>query len=248
MQSNILSANEQKKKALADKKEMFEQRKREEESIELKETEVSKKLAASMLKSSRNKCDDTLQKAVEVLQNQNSKLKILDVCTTILNLYETFFQYLNISFIRETRIYKKMCILLPLFPTAHTITMKRSSKILVNASKLQTERDKLFAENQTKMIAILEDLQSKVQKLAYQFDMKKNVNILDFFPIKTDADMARFLDNSDGNFKHKKEEFEQMFYCHVTNTIKFKRPFETNLLAVVFSRDYITSHKWPGPR
>ena len=134
------------------------------------------------------------------------------------------------------------------FFKAHTITMKRSSKILVNASKLQTERDKVFAENQAKMLNIIEDLQQTVMRLSSKMDMTEKIDINAFFPIKTDSDLLRFMDKADGNFQYKREAFENMLYCHVTNTIKFRRPFESSLLARIFTREFITSHKWPGQR
>lgn len=125
--------------------------------------------------------------------------------------------------------------------------MKRSTKTLVHSSKLQTERDKIFAENQSKMVEILMNVQSVVTRLATQFDMRRSLNIDTYFPIKTDTDMARFLDKTDGQFQAKREEFENFFYCSVTNNLKSKRPFETHLLATLFDREYIKSHKWPGP-
>lgn len=132
--------------------------------------------------------------------------------------------------------------------TGHTITVKRSSKILVNAAKLQAERDKKFADNQTKMLVILEDLQSKLTQLCSQSVMRKNVQIDSFFPVKVDGDLERFLDKSDGLFQSKREEFENFLFCNVTMIVKHKRPFESHLLSTLFARDYISSHKWPGPR
>lgn len=126
--------------------------------------------------------------------------------------------------------------------------MKRSSKILVNASKLQAERDKQYAENQQKMLAILTDVQTTLLRVCSKFDMKRKIEIDRFFPIKTDLDLQNFMDKEDGDFKAKREEFENWLYCIVTQNLKLKRPFESSLLAAIFSRDYIRSHKWPGPR
>lgn len=44
---------------------------REEDRIELEETHISKKLASSMVKSALGNGADTMQKMVELLQNQN---------------------------------------------------------------------------------------------------------------------------------------------------------------------------------
>ena len=118
----------------------------------------------------------------------------------------------------------------------------------MTASRLQTERDKAFAENQEKMMGILQDLQVKMTRFSCQFDMRKDVDIKKYFPIKSLQDISRFLDKGDGLFQKRRDEFEDFLYCNVTNTKKLKRPFETTLLSTLFSRDFITSHKWPGPK
>lgn len=126
--------------------------------------------------------------------------------------------------------------------------MKRSTKILVTASKLQTERDKIFSDNQAKMMTMITNLQETVLRLASQLDMRKQINIDEFFPIQSLNSLKLFLNKSDGQFHVRREEFENFLYCFVTRNLKSKRPFESSLLAVVFSRDFITGHKWPALR
>lgn len=126
--------------------------------------------------------------------------------------------------------------------------MRRASKILVNSSKLQTERDKVAADKQDRILSILEDLQETVLRLASKVDMNKKINMDKFFPIKDDASLEKFLDKTEGDFPEKRDAFENMLYLNVTKNLKLKRPFEASLLAVLFSRDFISSHRWPGPR
>ena len=125
--------------------------------------------------------------------------------------------------------------------------MKRSSKALVNAAKLQTERDKVFSDNQEKIICILESVQQSLQRIECQFSMRKKVDIKEFFPVNSLSDVKRFLNKSDGEFHLRRVEFENLLYCVVTNTLRLKRPFEASLLGAIFSRDFMSSHKWPGP-
>ena len=133
--------------------------------------------------------------------------------------------------------------------TGHTITMRRASKVLVNASKLHTERDKIAAEKQDRILSILEDLQATMVRLACKVDLNKNkINMDRYFPVKDDSCLERFLDKSDGMFDEKRNAFENMIYCNVTKNLKLKRPFEASILATLFSRDFISSHRWPGPR
>ena len=67
--------------------------------------------------------------------------------------------------------------------------MKRSTKTLVHAMKLQTERDKVFAENQAKILNIVLDIQSTMLRMSTQFDMRRKIMIDEFIPIKSDLDM-----------------------------------------------------------
>lgn len=124
--------------------------------------------------------------------------------------------------------------------------MKRSTKALVNAAKLQTERDKVFSDNQEKLINILEGVQQSLQRIECQLVMRKSVDMTNYLPIKSLSDVKNFLNKSDGEFHLRREEFENFLFCTVTNTIKLKRPFESSLLGAIFSRDFMSSHKWPG--
>lgn len=98
------------------------------------------------------------------------------------------------------------------------------------------------------MITMLEGIQNSMTTLLSNFVMKKKKNIENYFPINDDEGVAKFLDKTDGLFQEKRDEFENMLFCHVTKAIKLKRSFEANFLAIVFSRDFISSHRWPGPR
>ena len=126
--------------------------------------------------------------------------------------------------------------------------MKRGNKVLVAASKQQTERDKIYEHNQSKILNALEDIQATLLRVTTQIDMRRKIRIDEFFPINTDSQLRNFLNKSDGQFNLRREEFENMLYLNVTKNIKLKRPFESNLLSAVFSRDFISSHRWPGPR
>lgn len=54
-------------------KELLQQQQREEDRLEMEETRLSKDLTSAMVRSALGKQADTLQKAVDVLQNQNGK-------------------------------------------------------------------------------------------------------------------------------------------------------------------------------
>ena len=52
----------------------LEEVRRLDDAVELKETQASKKLASAMVKSAKGGVDDTLQKAVDFLNNQNGMI------------------------------------------------------------------------------------------------------------------------------------------------------------------------------
>ena len=106
----------------------------------------------------------------------------------------------------------------------------------------------MFAENQANILSRLDDLQATLLRVTTQLDMRRKVNIDKYFPVRDDAHLQQFLNKTDGDFQVRREEFENLLYLNVTKSLKLKRPFETHLLAAIFSRDYISSHRWPGPR
>ena len=65
----MASAEEEKKGKSTQGKDNEDQR--EADRLELEETQISKNLAAAMVQSSLGQASDTLEKVVEVLQNQN---------------------------------------------------------------------------------------------------------------------------------------------------------------------------------
>ena len=98
------------------------------------------------------------------------------------------------------------------------------------------------------MISILEEVQKTLQRLTCNLDMRNDVNIEEYFPIKNLAVLKKFLDKSDGLYQRRRDEFEDQLYNTVTNTLRLKRPFESSLLATLFTCDFMSSHKWPGTR
>lgn len=77
MKQAELINREKKKNDLSRKQELFEKEQREEDLEEIRETEVSKSLAAAMFGSARESKDNTLMKVVDLLQNQNGTTLIL---------------------------------------------------------------------------------------------------------------------------------------------------------------------------
>lgn len=71
LKKKMIAAKEEEEQENSRRNVLIEAKKKEEDRNELAETEVSKNLASAMVRSARETKDDTLQKAVELLQNQN---------------------------------------------------------------------------------------------------------------------------------------------------------------------------------
>lgn len=76
MRKKIQADEEKQRSELLTQQKVLEQEKRREDRTEIAETDASKKLAAAMVKSSRDGADDddVLNRAVEVLRDQNGNL------------------------------------------------------------------------------------------------------------------------------------------------------------------------------
>lgn len=84
IKKKLALAQEKEKEKSAQGKNQYDQEQREADRLELEETQVSKNLAAAMVQSSLTQQSDTLQKVVDVLQNQNGAC--VNVTTTILHI------------------------------------------------------------------------------------------------------------------------------------------------------------------
>lgn len=71
MAKKMALAEEERQRKRREEEEKLEQERREEDRVELEETRVSKDVCSAMVKSALGRQADTLQKAVDVLQNQN---------------------------------------------------------------------------------------------------------------------------------------------------------------------------------
>lgn len=79
LKKKIAKDMEQQKKDLTNEQDLFEQEQRQEDLEEMRETEASKKLATAMLRSASglDNYEETLSKAVDLLQNQNGNMKFI---------------------------------------------------------------------------------------------------------------------------------------------------------------------------
>lgn len=76
IRKNMKKSNEEKKNELSHQQQLFEQEQERANVEEMQETEKSKGLAAALVKSANAnlQSDDTMKKAVDLLQNQNGNM------------------------------------------------------------------------------------------------------------------------------------------------------------------------------
>lgn len=117
---------------------------------------------------------------------------------------------------------------------AHTNGVVRSIQDDTTASRRHNEMFiELFQKQQEdnkKMISYLEE---------------KIPDMSDYFPLKNDAALERFMDKSDGFYHLRRAEFYNMLVSHRSNKDNL---FATTLMRRCFSKKFIRFHTWPGPR
>ena len=93
----------------------------------------------------------------------------------------------------------------------------------------------------------LNRIEANLDRLAFNIDMN-TIDISKYFPLKSNADLMEFLSDEEGTFEAKKKQFKYMLYTCVTNQKTQKRQFGEALKTTVFSRNYVTTHRWPTPK
>ena len=97
------------------------------------------------------------------------------------------------------------------------------------------------------MMAQLGRIESEFKRLSFDHDMNK-VEIYDYFPINDDNSLREFLSNADGSFNEKRRQFEFMLYNAATKQKSQQKQFGEALKNLLFTRSYVSSHRWPNSR
>ena len=87
-------------------------------------------------------------------------------------------------------------------------------------------------------------------KLVVQRSTLDKMNINSYFPISNDDSLAEFMSDSDGLFKRRCLQFEEMLLsvCRAPGKGKLTtlaiRNFNDQLLTALFTREYCRDHRW----
>lgn len=70
----------------------------------------------------------------------------------------------------------------------------------------------------------------------------KSVNIFDFFPLKDQESLERYLKKDDDYEERKRQFYQILIPCQDASD---KKKFASAVLLAVFSHEYWMSHRWP---
>ena len=101
--------------------------------------------------------------------------------------------------------------------------------------------------NQSKMMLQLDRMEKQLNRLAFNIDME-TVDIYSYFPAKNNDMLMQSMSNEDGQFDEKRKQFEYMLYTCITTQKTQKQPFGDALKNLIFSRNYVSTHRWPSAR
>ena len=87
----------------------------------------------------------------------------------------------------------------------------------------------------------LDSICLQVQKSTFQNNMK-GCDISDFFPVENNEKLELFMDRDHPEWESRKTEFYNFLFSVATN---IKKGFARGLIKAIFSREYISTAKWP---
>ena len=89
----------------------------------------------------------------------------------------------------------------------------------------------------------LSRIEDKLDKVLFS-SFTEFEDVSPMFPIEDDASMEKFLSQNEGLEKRKRG-FENLLYNLTSDQLTDKRQFGEALKNLLFSRNYIHTHRWP---
>lgn len=88
----------------------------------------------------------------------------------------------------------------------------------------------------------LESIGIQVQTATFHTTMK-GCDISEFFPVEKKEQLESFMDRTHPEWESRKTEFYSFLYTIASNN---KRGFARGLIKAIFTREYISTAKWPS--
>lgn len=120
--------------------------------------------------------------------------------------------------------------------------MRRTQQYTYDLSRSNFESHKCHDYSNKFTTGILLDIQKDLRKFTFHMRMD-TVDISDFFPVNDDETLEKFLDKDHPDWQLRKRGFYHLLYNTLSTNPK---KFAAALLHTVFTRNFISKHKWPG--
>lgn len=92
------------------------------------------------------------------------------------------------------------------------------------------------------MASKLDSVYTMVQKATFQENMR-GCDISEFFPVENNEQLELFMDRDHPEWEARKAEFYHFLFTIASN---IKKGFARGLIKALFTREYISSAKWPA--
>lgn len=129
----------------------------------------------------------------------------------------------------------------------HRKKMSASNPPIVEPHSYNIEKkclDKLICNeyNMKTILSLLKEIKDDMKELTYHRKMD-SVDLSVFFPVDSDEDLNNFLNRDHEDWAARRKAFYHLMFTTVNNS---KDKFACALLHSLFTRNYISTHQWPG--
>lgn len=132
------------------------------------------------------------------------------------------------------------------FSLIFTGTLGKMRRNMFNTNDIvKSHLDKLGC-NETylkNIISMMMEIKDDMKQFSFHMRMD-SIDISEFFPLKSDDDLKRFMDKSHEEWPLRRRGFYHLLYTTVS---KNPKKFAAALLHTLFSREFISNHRWPHP-
>lgn len=106
-------------------------------------------------------------------------------------------------------------------------------------------REKLISnEYFTKLIMdMLKEIKGDMRQFTFHMRMD-SVDVSEYFPLRDAGSLNEFFDRKHEEWPLRRRGFYHLLFTTVTTS---KRKFGTGLLHTLFTRDFVSNHRWPVP-
>lgn len=121
--------------------------------------------------------------------------------------------------------------------------MRKNVFNVVETVKSNNEKLKCNDYYMRAILSTLQDVKTDLKQFCFHTKMDTN-DISDFFPLKNEHSLNSFMNKNHPDWNARRHGFYHLLFTALT---KKKRKFAKALLHTIFSRQFISTHRWPKP-